>query len=93
MRGGLIVDPVLYSPVCTFPPEYCEFGSSFTRCKEWLKEEHPELFEKYYSEGVFTFSLIIVFPKLSIPTSIPSDNIGRFFVSRCVASKTGYHKS
>ncbi|KIK01172.1 hypothetical protein K443DRAFT_69234, partial [Laccaria amethystina LaAM-08-1] len=41
---------VIYCSVCTFPPEYCEFGSSFTRCKEWLKEEHPELFEKYYSE-------------------------------------------
>ncbi|OBZ70356.1 Phospho-2-dehydro-3-deoxyheptonate aldolase [Grifola frondosa] len=41
---------VLYCEVCTFPPEYCEFGSSITRCKEWLLKEHPDLHEKYYSE-------------------------------------------
>ncbi|KAI5999752.1 eukaryotic translation initiation factor 1-like protein [Pisolithus orientalis] len=41
---------VLYCKVCTFPPEYCEFGSSFTRCKEWLKESHPALYDKYYSD-------------------------------------------
>lgn len=40
--------------VCTFPPEYCEFGSSITRCKEWLEEEHPDLFSKYYSDGALT---------------------------------------
>lgn len=37
--------------VCTFPLEYCEFGSSLTRCKEWLQGEHPQLFDKYYSDG------------------------------------------
>ena len=37
--------------VCTFPLEYCEFGSHFTKCKEWLKEEHPDLFDRYYSDG------------------------------------------
>jgi len=41
---------VLYCQVCTFPVEYCEFGSSLTRCKEWLKEEDKELHGKYYSE-------------------------------------------
>lgn len=41
---------VLYCGVCTYPIEYCEFGSSLTKCKEWLKEEHPEQFDKYYSE-------------------------------------------
>lgn len=38
-----------YCEVCTFPPEYCEFGLSFKRCKEWLQENQPELFEKLYS--------------------------------------------
>jgi density-regulated protein len=32
--------------------EYCEFGSSITRCKEWLQKEHPDLFDKYYSDGL-----------------------------------------
>ncbi|KAG7092170.1 hypothetical protein E1B28_008539 [Marasmius oreades] len=41
---------VLYCAVCTFPPEYCEFGSSFTRCKAWLQENHSDLFDKFYSE-------------------------------------------
>ncbi|KAF7369312.1 Translation machinery-associated protein 22 [Mycena venus] len=41
---------VIYCAVCTYPPEYCEFGASLTRCKEWLKEEHSDLFDKYYSE-------------------------------------------
>ncbi|KAG2073355.1 density-regulated protein DRP1 [Suillus decipiens] len=41
---------VLYCQICTFPPEYCEFGSSLTRCKEWLQGESPQLFEKYYSD-------------------------------------------
>ncbi|KAI0751181.1 eukaryotic translation initiation factor 1-like protein [Daedaleopsis nitida] len=41
---------VLYCKVCTFPIEYCEFGSSLTKCKEWLENENPSLFNKYYSE-------------------------------------------
>ncbi|KAG1807340.1 translation initiation factor SUI1 [Suillus subaureus] len=41
---------VLYCQICTFPPEYCEFGSSLTRCKEWLQGARPQLFEKYYSD-------------------------------------------
>ncbi|KAI0920759.1 hypothetical protein AcW1_005062 [Taiwanofungus camphoratus] len=41
---------VLYCGVCTFPVEYCEFGSRLTRCKEWLQKEHLDLYEKYYSE-------------------------------------------
>ncbi|KAG6866901.1 Translation machinery-associated protein 22 [Blastosporella zonata] len=45
---------VLYCAVCSFPVEYCEFGSSLTRCKEWLKENHEELYERYYSEDALT---------------------------------------
>jgi len=41
---------VFYCNVCSFPLEYCEFGSSLTRCKEWLKDERPDLYDKYYSE-------------------------------------------
>lgn len=37
--------------VCTFPLEYCEFGSSFTKCKEWLNGTNSDLYDKYYSEG------------------------------------------
>ncbi|KIP06149.1 hypothetical protein PHLGIDRAFT_119198 [Phlebiopsis gigantea 11061_1 CR5-6] len=41
---------VLYCEVCSFPLEYCEFGSSLTKCKEWLQEEDIDLFNRYYSE-------------------------------------------
>jgi len=41
---------VLYCEVCSFPPEYCEFGSSVSKCKTWLAEEHPDLYEKYWSD-------------------------------------------
>ncbi|KAG6911514.1 Translation machinery-associated protein 22 [Tephrocybe rancida] len=52
-------DPVapvqlLYCAVCSFPLEYCEFGSSLTRCKEWLKESHQDLYDRYYSEDALT---------------------------------------
>jgi hypothetical protein len=50
---------VFYCEVCTFPLEYCEFGSSFTRCKEWLRDEHSDLFDKYYSDGVDLSCLMI----------------------------------
>ncbi|KAI0734414.1 density-regulated protein DRP1 [Fomitopsis betulina] len=50
--AGQSVPPVevLYCGVCTFPVEYCEFGSHLTKCKEWLHETHADLYEKYYSE-------------------------------------------
>ncbi|CAK7902914.1 hypothetical protein CAAN1_18S00430 [[Candida] anglica] len=41
---------VFYCGVCTFPPEYCEFGLSFKRCKDWLKENQEDLFDKLYSD-------------------------------------------
>ncbi|KAK2459957.1 hypothetical protein APHAL10511_008042 [Amanita phalloides] len=44
-------------PVCTFPVEYCEFGSSISKCKEWLHEAHPELFDKYYSDNALQAKL------------------------------------
>lgn len=39
-----------YCGVCTFPPEYCEFGVLLKRCKEWLAENEQALFDKLYSE-------------------------------------------
>ena len=64
--------------VCTFPLEYCEFGSSLTRCKEWLQGEHPQLFDKYYSDGEHIHSatnyrlIMLIFKRLSSQRSVPS---------------------
>ncbi|KAI0268090.1 translation initiation factor SUI1 [Gloeopeniophorella convolvens] len=41
---------MFYCGVCTFPLEYCEFGSSLSKCKEWLQAERPDLYERYYSD-------------------------------------------
>ncbi|KAI1795030.1 eukaryotic translation initiation factor 1-like protein [Ganoderma leucocontextum] len=41
---------VLYCEVCTYPVEFCEFGSSFTRCKEWLQKTDQALYDHFYSE-------------------------------------------
>jgi hypothetical protein len=53
--------------VCSYPPEYCEFGSHLTRCKEWLESTHPDLFVKYWSDGESWFSFISApsYPHLS----------------------------
>lgn len=42
---------VVYCDVCSYPPDYCEFTGKLKRCKLWLKENHPDLFAKYYGEG------------------------------------------
>jgi len=43
-----------YCPVCTLPPEYCEFGPSFERCKPWLRDHHPELYPEVFKAGSAT---------------------------------------
>lgn len=42
---------VLYCPLCTFPPEYCSFGSSASKCKSWLQSAHPDLAEQIYGSS------------------------------------------
>ncbi|KAL7269095.1 Translation machinery-associated protein 22 [Rhizina undulata] len=39
---------VIYCGVCSLPPEYCEFGTSPQKCKEWLESTHPSLVAKVY---------------------------------------------
>lgn len=39
-----------YCGVCTLPPEYCEFGLSLEKCKEWLAANDQLLFDKLYSQ-------------------------------------------
>lgn len=46
--------------VCGFPPEYCEFSSSSTKCKAWLEKAHPALWSKYYSQGMIPISVSVL---------------------------------
>lgn len=48
---------VIYCGVCSLPPEYCEFGGTAKKCKEWLEAEHSEMHERLYSEAAITASL------------------------------------
>ncbi|KAF2186842.1 density-regulated protein DRP1 [Zopfia rhizophila CBS 207.26] len=41
---------VTYCGVCSLPPEYCEFGGTVKKCEEWLKQHHPDMHEKLYSQ-------------------------------------------
>jgi len=35
---------VLYCGVCGLPPEYCEFGPEFEKCKPWIQTHCPEVY-------------------------------------------------
>ncbi|EFJ35219.1 hypothetical protein SELMODRAFT_141796 [Selaginella moellendorffii] len=41
---------VLYCAVCSLPPEYCEFGPDFEKCKPWLLENVPDLYPELARE-------------------------------------------
>ncbi|KAI9847200.1 MAG: Translation machinery-associated protein 22 [Sclerophora amabilis] len=42
---------VVYCGVCSLPPEYCEFGGTVKKCKEWLETKHPDMHDRLYSEA------------------------------------------
>ncbi|CEG43527.1 rna-binding protein [Plasmopara halstedii] len=43
---------VLYCPIDTLPPEYCEYGPMFNECKPWLAEHCPDLMLTRYNRTV-----------------------------------------
>ncbi|KAF8476158.1 translation initiation factor SUI1, partial [Kalaharituber pfeilii] len=43
--------------VCSLPPEYCEFGGTTKKCKDWLETTHKDLFNALYSEDAVATSL------------------------------------
>lgn len=48
---------VEYCAICTFPYEYCEYGSSLSKCKANLQQKNPALFAQLYSEEALTDKL------------------------------------
>lgn len=46
----MVLKQVVYCGVCGYPGEYCEFSGKFKRCKVWLNENHPDLFNKWYGD-------------------------------------------
>ncbi|KAG5518516.1 hypothetical protein PMAC_002912 [Pneumocystis sp. 'macacae'] len=43
---------VLYCGVCSFPPEYCEYGNSSKKCMKWLEKNYIDFYNKLYSEEI-----------------------------------------
>ncbi|KAH8820299.1 translation machinery-associated protein 22 [Xylogone sp. PMI_703] len=41
---------VVYCGVCSLPPEYCEFGGTVKKCQDWLQKNHPEMYERIWSD-------------------------------------------
>ncbi|OLL25193.1 Translation machinery-associated protein 22 [Neolecta irregularis DAH-3] len=41
---------IVYCKICSFPPEYCEFGSTVQKCKDWLSASHIDIFNRLYSD-------------------------------------------
>lgn len=41
---------VLYCEVCGLPPEYCEFGPDFEKCKPWLLQHAPGAYPELLKE-------------------------------------------
>ena len=37
---------VEYCGICSLPPEYCEYGPDSEKCKNWLKDNIPDLYEE-----------------------------------------------
>eukprot|EP00898_Chlorokybus_atmophyticus_P008794 jgi/Chlat1/8916/Chrsp92S08215 len=47
----LVAKKVLYCGVCGLPPEFCEFGPDFEKCKPWLRKHVPELYPELSTSG------------------------------------------
>lgn len=43
---------IVYCPVCSMPPEYCEFNPKkiFNQCKPWLMKNYPDLYPHLFEE-------------------------------------------
>ncbi|KAF3793309.1 Translation machinery-associated protein 22 [Nymphaea thermarum] len=42
---------VVYCGVCGLPPEYCEFGPDFEKCKPWLIANAPDVYPDLIKEA------------------------------------------
>jgi hypothetical protein len=39
---------ITYCGICSLPPEYCEYGTSLNKCKNWLESNDSHLYEILY---------------------------------------------
>lgn len=48
----LVYEQVVYCPIDTLPPSFCEYGPCFEECKPWLLENTPDLYLQKYNRTV-----------------------------------------
>ncbi|EGG03758.1 uncharacterized protein MELLADRAFT_44425 [Melampsora larici-populina 98AG31] len=46
----VILNQILYCKICSFPIEYCEFGTRLSKCKTWLSETNPIQYKLLYPD-------------------------------------------
>lgn len=42
---------IIYCGICSWPPEFCEFGLSKKKCQNWLETNNLELYSKLYDSS------------------------------------------
>jgi hypothetical protein len=47
---------VIYCGVCGLPPEYCEFGPDFEKCKPWIQANCPSVYPELFGRLLFVWS-------------------------------------
>jgi density-regulated protein DRP1 len=60
----------LYCGVCTLPVEFCEFGKLFKKCKVWLENENPEIYNQLYGTDVTVQSSLSTEREAQISSSL-----------------------
>ncbi|KAG5461611.1 MAG: hypothetical protein BJ554DRAFT_6171 [Olpidium bornovanus] len=60
---------LLVSADASLCSQYCEFGISLEKCKKWLEEEHPDSYQRLYSEGAGSHQSTFACGHLSRPPS------------------------
>ena len=48
VEGATMIDfnspaQVQYCGVCSMPPEFCEYGTCYDRCRPWIEQNCPEV--------------------------------------------------
>ena len=80
---------VVYCNVCSLPAEYCEFGSSISKCKSWLEEQDPRLFAQLYGEGELFFGRTSRINQYRFPDNLYANRSSAFSYLDAIKEKIG----
>lgn len=65
---------VIYCGICSMPPEFCEYGACFDRCRPWIEENCPEVLGLLQGVGGLRLGSgveqVILLPCLRMPAKL-----------------------